>query len=590
MNPVEKYALKNCVDFPVPENINIENIQPQIEGGRWPIKREPGDLIVVTADLFRHSFEKFEAAVLYRKVGAKEWLRSPMEPVDNDSWTASFVVTELGLWEYTVEAWTNPPRDAFEPTRHCQILQVRVDAEYARNSAWYEIFPRSQGQAPGQYGTWDDCRGRLDDIQGMGFDTIYMVPIQPIGLTNRKGPNNALKAMPGDPGCPYAVGNTAHGTRGGGHFDLDPYLGSEESFDAFMAEARARGFQLALDIALNCSPDHPHVAEHPDWYYREADGTIKFAENPPKKYEDIYPYNYFNPEWKELWSSIRDMLVFWVSKGFTIFRIDNPHTKPFQFWEWVIADVKARHPEVVFLSEAFTRPKLMHRLAKIGFDQSYTYFTWRTEKWELEEYCKELTQSPANEYMRGIFFPTTPDIHPEHLKWAPREMFMIRLLLAATLSSTYGMLNGYELIENEPNPYKDELWNSEKYDFKTRDWNAEGNIKDFVRLVNQFRKSNCALSEYDNLRFHRADNDKIMVYSKRDQASGNTVLLVVNLDAYFEQATWVHLNMPELGLGWQERFRVRDLMDGATYEWGEHNFVALRPQDKVAHLFVVEKL
>lgn len=580
----------NRIPFPKPYNVNIENIQPQIDGGRWPIKREVGDKVVVTADVFRHSYEKFSVELLYRKKGSGPWFSTPMHATENDSWTGSFEVSELGLWEYTVQAQTTPPRDAFEPSVFEQVYEVRVDPVYARSGSWYEMFPRSQGQNPGAYGTWDDCTSRLDDIQSMGFDVIYLVPIHPIGLTNRKGPNNALVAKEGEPGCPYAVGNR-HASNGGdgGHCDLDPFLGPWSSFSNFMQTAKSRGFQMALDIALNCSPDHPHVQSHPDWYYREADGTIKFAENPPKKYEDIYPYNYFNEDWQSLWAEIRDMLLFWIRQGFTIFRIDNPHTKPFLFWEWVIADIKAAHPEVVFLSEAFTRPKLMHRLAKLGFDQSYTYFTWREHKAELMDYATELCQSPAKEYMRGIFFPTTPDIHPEHLKWAPRETFMIRLLLAATLSSSYGMLNGYELCEGEPNPSKDELNNSEKYDFKVRDWNAAGNIKDFVRQVNTFKNQNSALQEYDNLVFHNCGNDKIMVYSKRDLETGNTILVVVNMDPYHTQSAWIQLNMPALGLDWQDRFRVVDQMDRIAYDWAEHNYVILNPLDKVAHLFVLER-
>lgn len=582
-------ATTNRVPFPKPYNVNIENIQPQVDGGRWPIKREVGDSVVVTADVFRHSFEKFSVDLLFRKKGDAQWNSTPMQAGENDQWSGTFTVSELGVWEYTVQAQTTPPRDINEPSIFPQSYEVRVDPVYARSGSWYEMFPRSQGSNPGQYGTWDDCTARLDDIQSMGFDVIYLVPIHPIGITNRKGPNNSLNANAGDPGCPYAVGNRYHGGGGdGGHCDLDPYLGPWSSFSNFMREAKGRGFQMALDIALNCSPDHPHVQAHPDWYYREADGTIKFAENPPKKYEDIYPYNYFNEDWQSLWAEIRDMLLFWIRQGFTIFRIDNPHTKPFLFWEWVIADIKAAHPEVVFLSEAFTRPKLMQRLAKLGFDQSYTYFTWREHKGELTDYAVELTQSPVKEYMRGIFFPTTPDIHPDHLKWGSREIFMVRLLLAATLSSSYGMLNGYELCENEPNPYKDELWNSEKYDFKVRDWNAAGNIKDFVRTVNQFKNSNVALQEYDNLVFHSAGNDKIMCYSKRDAATGNTVLVVVNLDPYNTQSGWIQLNMPALGLDWQDRFRVVDQMDRVAYDWAEHNYVILNPQDKVAHLFVLE--
>ncbi len=344
---------------------------------------------------------------------------------------------------------------------------------------------------------------------------------------------------------------------------------------------------MALDVALNCSPDHPHVDTNPEFFFHEADGSIKFAENPPKKYEDIYPYDYFNENFRALWADIRDMLLYWADKGFTIFRIDNPHTKPFLFWEWCIADIKSQRPEIVFLAEAFTRPKMMHRLAKAGFDQSYTYFTWRNHKAEIEEYFTELTQSGAEEYMRGILFPTTPDIHPPMLHHAPREAFMVRYFMAATLSSLTGLYSGYELCENEPREGKEELLDSEKYQFKVRDWDAPGNIKDFVALVNQIKSKNPACHEYNNLRFHESSNDQILVYSKKDPLSNNTVIFVVNLDFENSQQGALRLNLPDLGMEWGSRFRVRDLMDDAEYEWHEHNYVILNPKDKVAHALLV---
>lgn len=482
------------------DNLVIENVRPLVNAGQFPIKREPGDTVTVQADIFRCSHEKYDAAILYRHTGKKKWEKAPMAFVDNDLWEGSFQVKSIGFYEYKVIAWTTKPEDKV-PTES-PVYEVRVDPLYARVGSWYEMFPRSQGTNPKGPASWDDCIKRIPDIVGMGFDTIYLVPIHPIGKTNRKGANNSVKAMKGEPGCPYAIGSDA-----GGHRAVDPELGTMKDFERFSKACKHAGVRLALDIALNCSPDHPYVKEHEEWYQHEPDGTIKFAENPPKKYEDIYPFDYYNENYKALWTEIRDVILFWADKGFDIFRIDNPHTKPFAFWEWLIRDIKERRPEIVFLAEAFTRPKMMHRLAKLGFDQSYTYFTWRTEKWEIEEYFKELCNSEATEYMRGMLFPTTPDIFPKYLWNAPASAFKLRLMLAATLSSTYGIYNGYELCENEPFPNgKEELYNGEKYQYKTHDWNAPGNIKDFTRKLNELRKREPALQEYDNLRFHYCDN------------------------------------------------------------------------------------
>ena len=583
-----KKATKTLVPFPEPQNVVIENVSPAVDDGRFSIRREPGDVVEVRADIFRHSHEKIAADVLYRKLGEKEWRRAPMSFVDNDLWGGSFSVDSIGYWEYTVEARTVEPADA--PSRADRIYELRVDPVYARCCAWYEMFPRSQGKVPGKSGTWDDCRARLDDVCAMGFDTVYLTPIHPVGQTNKKGPNNSLHARPENPGCPYAVGNTKGGWGDGGSMDIERSLGTWEQFHDFVAEAKGRGLKLALDIALNCSPDHPHVQSHPEWYCHEADGTIKFAENPPKKYEDIYPYDYFNENWKALWTELRDMILFWAGEGFTFFRIDNPHTKPFQFWEWLIREVKLVRPDVVFLAEAFTRPKIMKRLAKVGFDMSYTYFTWRNEKWELEEYLKELTTRPLSETMRGIFFPTTPDIHPKILWNAPREAFMVRLMLAATLDSAYGMYNGFELCENEPFPggIKDELANSEKYDFKVRDWNRPGNIKAFVARLNAIRRENPAMAEYTNLRFHYADNPQIMCYSKRDEKTGNTMLFVVNLDPYPIQSAWCSFDMEALGLPSWGAWQVEDQLTGERYTWeGNRAFVKLDPKKSVGHALKV---
>ena len=568
------------------ENLVIENIRPNIEGGRFMLKREPGDTVTLQADIFRHSHEKYDAAIFYRHVSKKKWEQAPMHFVDNDLWEGSFTVGNIGYYEYKICAWTKEPKDV--PTES-PVMKLRVDPTYSRVGTWYEMWPKSQGTDPKKSATWKDCEKQLDYIAGLGFDTVYLVPIHPIGVTNRKGANNALhakvdkKGNPLEPGCPYAVGN-----KNGGHYDVDPELGTMKDFEHFAKTARAKGLRLALDIALNCSPDHPYVKSHPEWFYHEPDGSIKFAENPPKKYEDIYPFDYYNENYKELWKEIENIILFWADKGVEIFRIDNPHTKPFPFWEWLIADVKEKRPELVFLAEAFTRPKMMHRLAKSGFDMSYTYFAWRSAKWEFEQYLKELTQSNAKEYMRGIFFPTTPDIVPKYLAYKGANAFKQRYFLAATLSSLTGMYNGYELCENIPSPIKEELADSEKYQYKVHNWSGPG-IQDFVRRLNVARQEHAALQEYDNLEFHYAQNDQLMVYSKK---SGDDVILCVcNMDMDHVQEGIVELDMAKLGLQNDSFFFLKDVVTDESYVWrGNKNYVKLDPAKAPGHMFVLKKI
>jgi starch synthase (maltosyl-transferring) len=570
------------VAFPPMGNFVIEDVQPSVDGGEFPIKREPMDWVSVSAIVFRHGHEKMQAEVRYRRKGTKRWQSAEMEAGENDRWHGSFQVKSIGFYEFFVEASTIQPIDT--PTKS-KTFEVRVDPVYARSGSWYEMFPRSQGNNPEAPATWQDCTNRLADIDKMGFDTIYLVPIHPIGETNRKGPNNALHAEPGEPGCPYAVGNDH-----GGHYAVDPELGTMEDFEAFMSETKKYGFRMALDIALNCSPDHPHVEEHPEWFFHEPDGSIKFAENPPKKYEDIYPYDFFNENWQALWTEIRDMLLYWADKGFQIFRIDNPHTKPFAFWRWIIRDIKEKRPEVIFLAEAFTRPALMHRLAKAGFDLSYTYFTWRNQKWELEEYVKELTASPAKEYMRGIFFPTTPDIFPEPLWNAPPSAFAVRYFLAATLSSIYGIYNGYEICENEKNPTKEELWFSEKYQYKVHDWDSPITIKPLVQRVNHIRNSRPEFGEYDNIHFHHCANEQISVYSRRLESDESVSLIIANYDPYHTQSGMIHLDLEALGLEDGKEYLVQDLITEESYYWkGSANFVELNPQKAPGHIFRIRR-
>lgn len=572
----------------------VENVRPVVEHGLYPVKCILGDAFRVTADIFRDGHEKCEADLLFRPAGEDRWRRAPMRFVDNDGWEGTFVPDALGEWEYTIEARTQDREGyavyaAFEQAYvHPQVFRLRVDPASTEGAAWYEMFARSQGTDPARSATFAEMEARLPYVRDLGFDTIYLPPIHPIGRTKRKGRNNSLVAQPGEPGSPYAIGawqdiGPKHGD--GGHKAVEPGLGTLSECERFIARCRGMGFAVALDFALNCSPDHPYAKDHPDWFYREPDGSIRCAENPPKRYEDIYPLNFFCADRENLWRELKSILDFWIERGVTIFRVDNPHTKPFAFWEWLIGEVKREHPEVIFLSEAFTRPKVMKRLAKVGFDLSYTYFTWRVTAAELREYCEELTQGESADYMRPIFFATTPDILPWHLQNAPREMFMIRHALACTLSGAYGMYNGYELCENEPYPGKEEYNDSEKYAFKVRDWDAPGNIKEFIRTLNRIRIEHPALQRLKNLRFHDCDNPNLLAYSKVD--GEDRLLFVVNLDPRNVQSGWVTVDKAALGLGEEHIFGVHDLLSGESYAWGGRDYVELHPGKQVLHAFEV---
>jgi len=470
-------------------------------------------------------------------------------------------------------------------------LRVWVDRRRAAFASWYEFFPRSAEGKPDSGSTFRDCLSRIDDAKAMGFDVIYFPPIHPIGETNRKGRNNSRTCEPGDPGVPYAIGNRRQGVNGGGHKDVAPELGTLEDFDWLVGEIKARGMEIALDFAINCSPDHPYVHDHPDWFFKRPDGTIKYAENPPKKYEDVYPLNFHCADWRNLWAEMRDILLFWASHGVRIFRVDNPHTKPVAFWEWTIAEVHAQYPDVIFLSEAFTKPKMMRALAKIGYTQSYTYFTWRTTKPELTEYLEELTQGEMADYFRANFFANTPDILPLHLQTGGRPAFIQRAVLAATLSSVYGIYSGFELCENTPvAPGKEEYLDSEKYHFKGRDWNAPGNIKDTITALNRARRDHRALQEYRNLRFHPCDNPEILFYSKMTAARDNIVLVAVNLDPHNFQSGWVEVPLNDFGWHEQDTYEVRDLLTNETFIWsGIRNFVMLDPRTRPAHVLEVRR-
>jgi starch synthase (maltosyl-transferring) len=639
----------------------IENLQPLVDGGRYPVKRVVGEDLVVEADVFKDGHDVVAAVLRWRSVGETRWHETPMSFVDNDRWRGFCTLYEVGTYEYTVEAWTDTFRgwqhefttkfevgipvltaeslegaalveaaarrayvtadaarlcklaerirtsknaqineiahsgelevlmatypDRSGATQYVPAARVIVDRTRARTAAWYEFFPRS-AEGHGDHGSkLRDCLPRIDDARAMGFDVIYFPPIHPIGHTHRKGRNNAVTCEPGDPGVPWAIGSEA-----GGHKAIDPSLGTLEDFDWLQAKVRERGMEIALDFALNCSPDHPYVKEHPEWFYRRPDGSIKYAENPPKKYEDIYPLNFRCANWPQLWAEMKSIVLFWAQRGVRIFRVDNPHTKPVAFWEYLISGVRQFYPDALFFSEAFTRPKMMKVLAKAGFTQSYTYFTWRNSRQELTEYFNELMQSDMREYFRGNLWPNTPDILPFVLQDGGRPAFMIRVVLAATLSSLYGIYSGYELCENEALPGREEYVDSEKYQFKARDWNAPGNIKAWIARLNQIRKENRALHLYDNLRFYHADNDMILFYGKMTAAGDNIILIVVNLDPHRKQNSYVDVPIDQFGSMEGDAYQVHDLLSDARYIWhGRRNYVELDPEIQPAHIFRVRR-
>ncbi len=644
----------------------IEAITPQLEGGRYPIKRAEGEDVVVEADIFKDGHDIVSAVLKWRRTGETDWHETPMTPLINDRWRGTLTVSGTGRYEYTVEAWgdvflswrdevvkkvngglTELVSEALEGARllrdsakratkadiatlesfaaaldkanaerlkeialdasleglmrfytdrslattYAPALAIWVDRRAAVFAAWYEFFPRSAEGKPDSGSTFRDCLPRIDDAKAMGFDVIYFPPIHPIGETNRKGRNNSTTCEPGEPGVPYAIGNFRHGVNGGGHKDVAPELGTLADFDWLVAETHKRGMEVALDFAVNCSPDHPYVHAHPDWFFKRSDGTIKYAENPPKKYEDVYPLNYHCADWRNLWAELRDVLLFWAGHGVRIFRVDNPHTKPVAFWEWVIAEVQAQFPDVIFLSEAFTRPKMMRVLAKVGFTQSYTYFTWRTGKAELTEYLEELTQGEMADYFRGNFFTNTPDILPEHLQTGGRPCFVQRAVLAATLMPVYGIYSGFELCENTPTkPGKEEYLDSEKYQFKGRDWNAPGHIKDVVAALNRARREQPALQEYRNLRFQPSSNEQVLFYSKMTAARDSIVLVAVNLDPHNFQSAWLTVPISEFGWNESDTYEVRDLLTNESFLWnGARNFVALDPRTRPAHVLEVRR-
>ena len=468
-------------------------------------------------------------------------------------------------------------------TRHDRELEVVVDRPEAAFAAWYELFPRSQGRVPGRHGTFDDCIDRLPDIRRMGFDVVYLPPIHPIGRTARKGPDNTLAAGPGDPGSPWAIGGPE-----GGHTAVHPELGTLDDFRRLVKTAQGLGLEIAIDFAIQCSPDHPWVREHPEWFYRRPDGTIKYAENPPKKYQDIYPINFATPAWESLWDALLGVVRFWIDQGVRTFRVDNPHTKPLDFWAWLIREVQDRHPEVIFLSEAFTRPKVMRALAKAGFTQSYTYFTWRNFKEELTEYLEELTRSGMAEYFRGNFFVNTPDILPEVLQRGGPPAFRMRAVLAATLSSVWGIYSGFELCEAAALPGSEEYRASEKYEIRVRDWSAPGSIADYIARLNAIRRENPALHAMAGLRFYPADSPHVLFYGKLTPARDNVILVAVNLDPFATHDATLQIPLAEIGIAADETYELHELLGGdRRLVRGAAHSVTLDPRSAPAHVYRV---
>jgi starch synthase (maltosyl-transferring) len=645
-----------------PSRVVIEDVTPQVDGGRFAAKRTVGEPVEVGATIFAEGHDLLGARVRYRHASEPAWRDVSMDALGNDRWSACFVVETLGRYEVTVEAWIDRfaswrqgfarkveagqdvttellegaalvraagtrtgdgdrdglmERAAFlgsptEPAKRAEAalatdlaaimarhpgrdgaailphpLPIDVEVERAGLGAWYECFPRSMSPDPARPGTLRDLANRLDYIAGMGFDVLYLPPIHPIGRSYRKGRNNTLVPKLGDPGSPWAIGAAE-----GGHTAVHPDLGSLADFDALVTKAKERGLAVALDIAFQCSPDHPWVHEHPEWFRRRPDGSIQYAENPPKRYQDIYPFDFESAAWASLWAALRDVVLFWLGHGVTIFRIDNPHTKPLAFWEWLIAEVRARNPEAVFLSEAFTRPAVMRQLAKVGFSQSYTYFTWRNTKAELTEYLTELTQTPVREYMRPNFFANTPDILHEYLQTGGRAAFQIRLVLAATLMGSYGIYGPpFELCVGDALPEgTEEYRDSEKYEVRHWDLDAPGGLQPLVALLNRIRRDNPACRHDRRLRFFPIDNGALIAYGKTTPDLANVLIVVVNLDPHHPQSGFLELRLGELGIDPDQSYQVDDLLGGARYLWqGPRNYIALDPQALPAHVFRVRR-
>jgi starch synthase (maltosyl-transferring) len=647
----------------------IEEVQPQIDCGRYPAKRILGDDVTITAAVFGDGHDHVSGRLLYRHANETDWRFVPLISLTNDVWTGAFSLDKLGDWLYTIDAWVDhfatwcadmrkrllaqpslsSPDSSAESqniplalitgalllqqaarrakatdsklladaaahlnrlaesgaaaydfplsgeivalaekypdlefaTRYHQELHLWVDRERARYSTWYELFPRSTSPDPTRHGTFADVSALLPSIASMGFDVLYLPPIHPIGAAFRKGRNNSVTCTEDDPGSPWAIGS-----KDGGHKSINPQLGTLRDFNSLVATARGLNMEIALDIAFQCSPDHPWVAEHPDWFVIRPDGSIQYAENPPKKYQDIYPLNFESPEWRSLWEALRDVFTYWIRRDVRIFRVDNPHTKALPFWEWCIAEIHKKYPDVIFLAEAFTRPHIMYSLAKAGFTQSYTYFTWRNTKDELQEYFEEISRPPISDFFHPNLWPNTPDILHAALQTGGRPAFMQRIILAATLGANYGIYGpAFELCENTPAKQgSEEYLNSEKYEIRQWDRSASHSLAPLITQINEIRRNNPALHSDASLHFHPVDNPNIVCYSK--SRGDNRILIAINLDPTQEQAGWIDLDLKQLAIPHNENFEIEDLLSGVHYSWRDRsNYVALRPDVMPAHIF-----
>jgi starch synthase (maltosyl-transferring) len=628
----------------------IESVSPSVDDGRFPAKRVAGDVVLLEADVFADGHDVLSAIALHRHQSESQYQETRMTALVNDRWRAELTVEKLGFYFFTVEGWVDHFRtwhrdlqkrdpddlemqfhigvemiraaagrakgrdrkrlehyidvlegddenaDKLHDMRSDELLELmrrhadrahatRLDCEYAIEvdrpkagfSTWYELFPRS-------FGTFRDLEAQLPRIAKMGFDVLYLPPIHPIGKTFRKGRNNVVSAGPKDVGSPWAIGSAE-----GGHKAIHPQLGALDDFRHLIEAAKANAIEVALDIAFQSSPDHPYVREHEDWFQKRPDGTIQYAENPPKKYQDIYPFYFESPAWLELWGELREIFLFWLHQGVRIFRVDNPHTKPLPFWHWVIREIKKDHPDVIFLSEAFTRPKIMYWLAKAGFSQSYTYFAWRNTKYELTEYFNSITKPPVSEFFRPNAWPNTPDILTEYLQYGGRPAFVIRLILAATLCANYGIYGpAFERFVHEARePGSEEYRDSEKYEAKQ--WTpADDDLSELIARVNRVRRENAALQQNVTLRFHNTTNDEIICYSK--SAGDDVVVTVVNVDPHNTQSAWVELDLAALQVDSNRPFQAHELLSGARYTWhGARNYVQLDPRIVPAHIFRIRR-
>lgn len=641
------------INIPGKSRVIIENVQPIVDQGLYAAKRTIGERVDVTADILGDGHDHIRAIVLYKKSGETSWRESEMAGLINDFWKGSFYVQEKGEYLFTIKAWIDHFEtwyDGFKKkaaanvdvhvelqegviflsrlsdnkneklnsavrnlqgnyegaiqyvlsgefakivhdhplieheTEYPQQGRVVVEHKKANYSAWYELFPRSAALEH-RHGTFRDVIKLLPRIQSMGFDVLYLPPIHPIGKVNRKGKNNNVKAEPGEPGSPWAIGSDE-----GGHKSILSDLGTLDDYKKLIVESKKHGLDIALDLAFQCAPDHPYVKEHPDWFKQRPDGSIQYAENPPKKYQDIYPFNFETDDWQALWMELKSVITYWIDQGVTIFRVDNPHTKPTPFWQWVINEVNKEYDDIIFLAEAFTRPRIMGSLAKVGFTQSYTYFTWRVPKNELIEYMNELVNGPSRNYFRPNFWPNTPDILPYHLQHQGENIFILRLALAATLCSNYGIYGpAYEHYDNRPLPGREEYMDSEKYEVKLHDWKKTNRMTDIITLINQARQQNAALQSTWNIQFCFIENNNLLAYLKATDDLSNIVMVIVNLDPNGRQSGYVQLPKERLRLGDHINIKVRDLITEEQYTWtSEWNYVELDPFKMPFHLFKVE--